>query len=600
MTFPARFLLCNIFISILLVFLLFTKKILKKHITLKTQYYLWYIFVFSLFLPFFPRKSFTSDPLFLQIQQWFSENTRHLSSVFPDKTSDATLSSVLELHDYSTAIASSHATFHIMLWTVWVGGMVFVAMIFACSMMKIYLLRKKAYHITEKEEPDLYNQFSICLKQLGILRKVSLYASCNLSSPISYGLIRPTVIIPRDLDILLSEEDVYYIFLHELQHYRQKDPLLNHLVCLLQIIYWFNPFMWYGFHQLQKDREIACDNSVLCVIGKENSINYGCTIIKYARHMQNKMIFSLWSAMGGSKDTIKQRIIEIADYKKDSGFQKIKSAGAILLMLLLVYCSSPLYTVYASPDISGYSFHPDREKWETLNAAAYFNGEEGSFVLYDMTKKRYQIYNKNLSEKRISPDSTFKIYSGLFALEENIISPNTSLLKWDKSPQPFDSWNQDQTLDTAMKDSVNWYFQNLDSRLGLTRLYTYYRKISYGNCDLTGGAKQYWAESSLKISPAEQVALLSDLLQNKWHFKEQNIRAIKNSLFIAATPAGKLYGKTGTGSVDGKNVNGWFVGFLENEDGIFCFAANLQDSENCTGAKASEITINILNNVLSK
>lgn len=49
-----------------------------------------------------------------------------------------------------------------------------------------------------------------------------------------------------------------------------------------------------------------------------------------------------------------------------------------------------------------------------------------------------------------------------------------------------------------------------------------------------GGAGQYWAESSLKISPVEQV-----------------INAIKDSLFVADIPAGKLYGKTGTGSVNG-------------------------------------------------
>ena len=70
------------------------------------------------------------------------------------------------------------------------------------------------------------------------------------------------------MDILLSEQDVYYIFLHELQHYKHKDAALNYISCILQIIYWFNPFIWYGFHILQKDREIACDNSVINIIGK--------------------------------------------------------------------------------------------------------------------------------------------------------------------------------------------------------------------------------------------------------------------------------------------------------------------------------------------
>lgn len=119
------------------------------------------------------------------------------------------------------------------------------------------------------------------------------------------------------------------------------------------------------------------------------------------------------STMGGSKDTIRQRIIEIADYKNDSIFQKIKSIGIIILTLSLVYCSSPLFTAYASPNSS---FHLKNENWESMDVSSYFDGTDGSFVLYDMTNDQYQIYNKELSEQQISPDSTFKIYNGLFAL----------------------------------------------------------------------------------------------------------------------------------------------------------------------------------------
>lgn len=595
MTFPVRFLICNVFISILLGFILFSKKIFKKHITVKTQYHLWYIFVFSLFLPFIPYRIFTPDRLFLQIQQWLSHTSCQSASTLAGNATGTPAAPVLGLVDFSTAIASSNTVLNAVLWGIWIAGMVSVTLFSLYTMIKIYFLRKNAYHITKQEEPDLYHQFFTCLQELHIKRNIKLYTSCTLSSPVSYGWIRPTVIIPQDLDILLSEEDVRYIFLHELQHYKHKDTILNDLVCLLQIIYWFNPLIWYGFRQLQKDREIACDNSVISVIGKEKCMNYGYTIIKYAEHMQKGIFFSPLSTMGGSKDTIKQRITEIADYKNDSVSQKIKSMGVIILTLLLVYCSSPLFTAYASQNSS---FHLRNENWKSIDVSSFFDGTEGSFVLYDRTNDQYQIYNKELSERQISPDSTFKIYSGLFALEENIISPDSSLQKWDGTEQAFDSWNQDQTLTTAMQNSVNWYFQDLDSQSGLPTLYSYYHKISYGNCNLTGGIEQYWAESSLKISPVEQVMLLSDLLENKWNFKKQNIDAIKNSLFISDTPVGKLYGKTGTGSVNGQNVNGWFIGFIENNGKFYCFATNLQNSETSTGSRASEITMNILNDIL--
>ena len=102
-----------------------------------------------------------------------------------------------------------------------------------------------------------------------------------------------------------------------------------------------------------------------------------------------------------------------------------------------------------------------------------------------------------------------------------------------------------------------------------------------------------------KDLPIEQVLLLSDLLQNSWDFQEKNIRCVKEALFLGDTSIGKLYGKTGTGSSNGKSRNGWFVGFLEKDGQTYCFATNLQGSDNCTGKTASEITLKILRTALS-
>ncbi|MFR5583752.1 MAG: penicillin-binding transpeptidase domain-containing protein [[Clostridium] scindens] len=204
-----------------------------------------------------------------------------------------------------------------------------------------------------------------------------------------------------------------------------------------------------------------------------------------------------------------------------------------------------------------------------------------------------------MSTKRISPDSTFKIYSGLFALEEDIIHYDASGQKWDGTTYSFDTWNEDRTLATAMQNSVNWYFQNLDIQLGYQKLYSYYKKISYGNCNLTAGINYYWAESSLKISPVEQVMLLSNLLETAVAFEEEKmLQAIKNSpyLFLILL-IGRLYGKTGTGVVNGQSSNGWFIGFLERGERVYCFATNLQNADNATGSNASEITVEILNSI---
>ncbi len=568
--FAIHFLLCNLVITILLGLILLVKKIFKKHLTISSQYHLWYIFVCAAIIPFIPLKSITPASLLQRIQYLFYPEAANTLGSSMKPLDNAAFPTQLGISDFAASYGSSalNQLYSIFI-PIWIIGCLITI---------------------------LYRQYSKCLNELRIKRKVSLYASCNMSSPVSYGLLHPKVIIPQDMDILLSNEDVRFIFLHELLHYRHKDAALNYITCILQVIYWVNPFIWYGFRELQKDREIACDSSVIHIVGKSQSTNYGYTLIKYAQRMQHNAFLSPLSRLGGEKKVMIQRIKEIANYKTNTPKQRRKSAALLLLICTIVYCISPLLTVYAAHDVS-YDFQS--QNVETMDLSSYFKGTDGTFILYDTSSGQYQIYNQELSTKRISPDSTFKIYSGLFALEEGIIHYDASNREWDGTTYSFDTWNKDQTLATAMQNSVNWYFQNLDIQLGYQKLYSYYKKISYGNCDLTAGINYYWAESSLKISPVEQVMLLSNLLKNKWNFKEENIQAIKNSLFISNISIGRLYGKTGTGVVNGQNSNGWFIGFIEHGERVYCFATNLQNADNATGSTASEITIEILNSIFS-
>ena len=365
--------------------------------------------------------------------------------------------------------------------------------------------------------------------------------------------------------------------------------------CRFQILYWFNPFIWYGFRIMRKDREIACDYSVIRTVGREHAADYGYTLIRYAETLRRNVFLSPLSRLGGEKKVIVQRIREIADYRSESPLRKFRGICVLLLSTMVVYTASPFLTANASTDST---YHFIGENTESIDLSSYFNGKNGSFVLYDTANDHYMIYNEDLSTQRVSPDSTFKIYSGLFALEEGIISADSNERAWDGTLYSIDSWNQDQTLATAMQNSANWYFQELDEQTGYPALRGYYTKIGYGNCDLSGGIDDYWAESTLKISPAEQVILLSDFLRNKWGFDPENIQAVKDALFISNTDIGTLYGKTGTGSRNGRNTNGWFVGFLETDENVYCFALNMQDSGGASGSAASEAAVSILHDLL--
>ena len=48
------------------------------------------------------------------------------------------------------------------------------------------------------------------------------------------------------------------------------------------------------------------------------------------------------------------------------------------------------------------------------------------------------------------------------------------------------------------------------------------------------------------------------------------------------------YGKTGTGRVNGQDINGWFIGFIESQNNTYFFSTNIQSEQRATGSKASD------------
>ena len=167
-------------------------------------------------------------------------------------------------------------------------------------------------------------------------------------------------------------------------------------------------------------------------------------------------------------------------------------------------------------------------------------------------------------------------------------------MTWNGEDYPFDAWEANQTLSSAMKNSVNWYFQSIDSQLGFHSVKSFLQKIQYGNQQTGSDIDLYWTDLSLKISPIEQVNLLKKFHDNEFQFAPQNIDAVKNSILLSSGSKSSLYGKTGTGQIEGKDVNGWFIGFLETADNVYYFATNIQGETETTGSKATEITTSVL------
>lgn len=591
-SFLIQFLIASIITTLLTVCVILIKKFLAKHLSPEMQYYIWLPVILAFWIPFLPLQNISN--IINQAKLWILSllpyNANLALTSLSGKTAVIHSGTANIINDFSISVSRNTSTsiFNIF-FIIWIIGIIGTAVITLHTGFKIIKLYRTSMPVQNQEVKQV---FFNCKDAAGIKAKTSFMSSAFLKSPVTFGIIKPCIIIPIRMISEYNKDEMRYILLHELHHCKCKDSLINYIICLTGIIYWFHPVIWYMKKEICTDREIACDTAVLNSLKPEEYIDYGNTLITFAE----KMSVSSYavSSISGTKKQITKRIINISSYQGKTLFKKVKNIAVFILVCALVIGFTPHLSVSALSE-TNYKFKEDNTQYIDYNM--FFNGYKGSFVLYDLEKDLWQIYNDKECTKRIAPDSTYKIYSALCALEKGTITPTNNTMSWDNIMYPIDTWNKDQSLKTAMKNSVNWYFNSLDKENGFTYMQQFFHKIHYGNEDLSGGLDRYWLESSLKISPVEQVKLLKQMYTNEFGFNMENIQAVKSSMLISSSENVSLYGKTGTGNVNDKNTNGWFIGFVETPDNTFFFATNIQADDNANGKNAAKITLDILNRV---
>lgn len=534
---------------------------------------------------------------FPQLLSWFaslnstpSDTAGDLSQITTATTPTDTLN---WMNDFSISVSrNTTSVFSYIFAVIWLIGILAVLVLTLRSILRLHQIEKSALPLQSKR---VYSLFIECKREMNIQKNIPVYSTAFIKSPIIAGIIRPRIYLPIHLISDFNAKDMRYMLLHELQHYKHHDSLVNFIINIAGIFYWFNPFVWYALKEMRSDKEIACDSSVLEMLNEDDYEDYGNTLINFAEKISLSP-FPFASGMGGSMEQIKKRILNIASYKPQSFKRKLQSVVAYCLISVIILGLAPVLSVYAA-NVDHYKFQENEKVVSYIDLSAHFLDYNGSFVLFDSATDTWQIYNKEYATLRSAPNSTYKIYDALLGLEENIIEPTQSQMFWNGDDYPFEAWNTDQDLNSAMRNSVNWYFQNIDQQAGPEIIQNHIKKIGYGNQDLSGDLSSYWLESSLKISPIEQVELLVKLHDNEFQFNPANINAVKDSILLYSSEQGSFYGKTGTGRINGKDVNGWFIGFIEKYGHTYYFAVNIQSDEESTGSNASEIALSILSDI---
>lgn len=251
---------------------------------------------------------------------------------------------------------------------------------------------------------------------------------------------------------------------------------------------------------------------------------------------------------------------------------------------------------------------------EEVDWSDYFDEINGAAVIYDPTENCYQIYNQELDLTRRSPCSTFKIISSLIALETGIIEPDNSTRTWSGEIFWNEDWNKDIDFSDAFHASCVWYFREVIDEIGADSIQKELNKLQYGNCDISDWTGElntnnnnpaltgFWIESSLLISPKEQVEVMERIFGDSSEYPEETQNQLKEVMLLSEQndTAISIYGKTGMGKAHGITVDSWYTGFADKADKRIYFCVYLGETadKEVSSAKAREIAIKIVSDYI--
>ncbi|MBS13835.1 MAG: hypothetical protein CME19_19850 [Gemmatimonadetes bacterium] len=182
------------------------------------------------------------------------------------------------------------------------------------------------------------------------------------------------------------------------------------------------------------------------------------------------------------------------------------------------------------------------------------------------------VHNLDWAQTRFIPASTYKIPNTIIALETGVADSAGFAIAWDSTkavPGRYwpRSWKRDQTLTTAFRNSVSWYYQEIARGVGRRRIQQHVNCWGYGKRNLEPAVGTFWLYGDLRISPLEQVDFIQRYRNGRLDISERTTTIMQEIMVMERTETYLLLGKTSTGEVTPTRELGWLVGYVESRGG---------------------------------
>lgn len=226
-------------------------------------------------------------------------------------------------------------------------------------------------------------------QRLKITSDIPVRVSPIADTPMLVGIIHPFIILSENE---FSNDELHFIFRHELIHYKRKDILYQLITLIFISLNWYNPFAYIMARAIEIDGETACDEKVLKGKAYETRVFYGEMLINFLKTQNQKKSYMTTTFFGGKKG-MKKRLTLIAS-------KKIRKKGTVAMAVLMAFaiatsvCAAAMSNEFFDEVFCGdTAYLADFVKIEkqsvsdenyTLNLEQYLVAEKQAIVIFSM------------------------------------------------------------------------------------------------------------------------------------------------------------------------------------------------------------------------
>jgi beta-lactamase regulating signal transducer with metallopeptidase domain len=221
---------------------------------------------------------------------------------------------------------------------VWIAGAVVLLFHLGLDLWRLYRIRRHGLPWTQRRE------FMQSLRaECGIRRSVEVVLYESILTPLALGIWRPAIVLPYEARDW-SEADLRRAIVHELEHVRRSDWLIQLAARATCALYWFHPLVWVAFRSLSLQAERACDDAV--VRGAERT-EYAEQLVMLARRLSRA--HSLTAPAMVNRSDLSRRVAALLDGNQRRGRAGLLSgATALSVASLIVLAIAPVRAVTQS------------------------------------------------------------------------------------------------------------------------------------------------------------------------------------------------------------------------------------------------------------